>query len=165
MREILAREAAEAEARAEAKERGEVAPTPGQRGKRAEDRAPEMDERESQRLRLTREVMKLVRHRSLRDALPALRSDGTAPFVVALPDDSLGDLYQRAATVGGRVHVIIVDELAGGRARLRICSWVGTDPDGFEYRCGSMTAGELCEFHEEQGAEETGAADQGAGRG
>jgi hypothetical protein len=38
MREILAREAAEAEARAEAEERGEAAPTPGQRGrKRAAD--------------------------------------------------------------------------------------------------------------------------------
>jgi len=38
MREILAREAAEAEARAEAEERGDIAPAPGQRGrKRAED--------------------------------------------------------------------------------------------------------------------------------
>ena len=38
MREILAREAAEAEARAEAEERGDVRPEPGQRGrKRAED--------------------------------------------------------------------------------------------------------------------------------
>ncbi|MGH3302037.1 MAG: hypothetical protein ACRDOK_10220 [Streptosporangiaceae bacterium] len=40
MREILAREAAEAEARAEAEERGDIAPAPGQRGrKRAEDPA------------------------------------------------------------------------------------------------------------------------------
>ncbi len=38
VREILAREAAEAEARAEAEERGDVKPTSGQRGrKRAED--------------------------------------------------------------------------------------------------------------------------------
>lgn len=36
--DVLAREAAEAEARAEAEERGEIAPTPGQRGrKRAAD--------------------------------------------------------------------------------------------------------------------------------
>lgn len=33
IREVLAREAAEAEARADAEERGEVAPTPGQRGR------------------------------------------------------------------------------------------------------------------------------------
>jgi chemotaxis protein histidine kinase CheA len=38
MREILAREAAEAEAQAEAEERGDIRPKPGQRGrKRAED--------------------------------------------------------------------------------------------------------------------------------
>jgi hypothetical protein len=38
IREVLAREASEAEARAEAEERGEVAPAPGQRGrKRAKD--------------------------------------------------------------------------------------------------------------------------------
>jgi hypothetical protein len=38
IREVLAREAAEAEARAEAEDRGEVRPAPGQRGrKRAED--------------------------------------------------------------------------------------------------------------------------------
>ncbi len=38
VREILAREAAEAEAQAEAEERGDIRPTPGQRGrKRAED--------------------------------------------------------------------------------------------------------------------------------
>jgi hypothetical protein len=38
VREVLAREAAEAEARAEAEERGEVTPAPGQRGrKRAAD--------------------------------------------------------------------------------------------------------------------------------
>lgn len=38
IREVLAREAGEAEARAEAEERGEVAPAPGQRGrKRAKD--------------------------------------------------------------------------------------------------------------------------------
>ena len=44
-----------------------------------------MDEREQKRLRLVREVGKLLHLRSFRDALPPLREDGSRPFVVGLP--------------------------------------------------------------------------------
>lgn len=79
-----------------------------------------MDKREEYRLRLTSEVMKLVRNRGLRDALPPLREDGTAPFIVVLPDDTMRDIARRAAVLGGRAHLIVVDELSGEGTRLRV---------------------------------------------
>lgn len=80
-----------------------------------------MDERERQRLRLAGEVMKLARHRSLRDVLPPLRQDGAAPFVVGLLDDTLRDVTKRVAALGGHAHLIVVDELAAeGLTRLRV---------------------------------------------
>lgn len=80
-----------------------------------------MDEREQRRLRLANEVMKLVRHRGLRDMLPPLCEDGTAPFIIGLRDDTLRDIAERAAALGGSAHLIVVDELAGeGRTRLRV---------------------------------------------
>lgn len=60
-----------------------------------------MDEREQKRLRLVREVGKLLLHRSFRDALPPLREDGSRPFVVGLPEDTLGQIAARVAALGG----------------------------------------------------------------
>lgn len=80
-----------------------------------------MDKREQRRLRLAGEVMKLVRSRGFRDALPPLREDGTAPFIVALPDDTMRDIARRAEVLGGRAHMIVVDELSGQEGtRLRV---------------------------------------------
>ena len=58
MRDVLAREAAEAEARAQAEERGDVPPTPGQRG-----RKPAMDPSQVYSVRIP--VSKLRRLREL----------------------------------------------------------------------------------------------------
>ncbi len=67
-----------------------------------------MDEREQKRLRLVREVGKLLLHRSFRDALPPLREDGSRPFVVGLPEDTLGQIAARVAALGGDAHLIVV---------------------------------------------------------
>lgn len=67
-----------------------------------------MDERERERLRLAREVGKLLLHRSFRDALPPLTQDGERPFVIGLPEDTLGEIAKRVATLGGDAHLIIM---------------------------------------------------------
>jgi hypothetical protein len=67
-----------------------------------------MDDRERERLRLTREVGKLLLHRSFRDALPPLREDGSRPFVVGLPEDTLRQITERVASMGGDAHLIVM---------------------------------------------------------
>jgi hypothetical protein len=81
-----------------------------------------VDDRERLRLRLTGEVAKLLKNRSLRDALPPLTTEGTIPFVVGLPDDTLRDITRKAATLGGDAHIIVPSEpTAPGRPfRVRI---------------------------------------------
>jgi hypothetical protein len=80
-----------------------------------------MDERELRRLHLTRDIAKLLKYRSLHAALPPLRADGIAPFVVGLPDDTLGFISGRVAELGGTAHLIVPTEPSmPGAARLRI---------------------------------------------
>jgi hypothetical protein len=80
-----------------------------------------VDDKERLRLRMTGEVAKLLKNRSLRDALPPLGADGTIPFVVGLPDDSLREIAGKVATLGKEAHVIVVSELsASGPVRIRI---------------------------------------------
>ncbi|HYS31204.1 MAG TPA: hypothetical protein VEM58_02990 [Streptosporangiaceae bacterium] len=67
-----------------------------------------MDEREQERLRLAREVGKLLLHRSFRDALPPLREDGSRPFVVGLPEDTMKQITARVAALGGDAHLIVM---------------------------------------------------------
>jgi len=67
-----------------------------------------MDDRERERLRLTRVVGKLLLHRSFRDALPPLREDGSRPFVVGLPGDTLRQIAERVAALGGDAHLIVM---------------------------------------------------------
>jgi hypothetical protein len=47
-----------------------------------------MEERETRRLHLGSELMKLTRSGRGRGMLPPLREDGVAPFVIGLPDAS-----------------------------------------------------------------------------
>lgn len=67
-----------------------------------------MDDREQERLRLAREIGRLLLHRSFRDALPPLRKDGARPFVVGLPEDTLGQIGARVAALGGDAHLIVM---------------------------------------------------------
>lgn len=85
-----------------------------------------MDDRERLRLRLTGEVAKLLKNRSLRDALPPLTIERTIPFVVGLEDDTLRSIAERAATLGGDAHVIVASQLpASGASRIRILRITG----------------------------------------
>jgi hypothetical protein len=67
-----------------------------------------MDEREQERLRLAREVAKLLHHRSFRDMLPPLTEDGERPFIIGLPDDTMGQIAARVAAIGGDAHLIVM---------------------------------------------------------
>lgn len=67
-----------------------------------------MDDREQERLRLTREAGKLLLHRSLRDALPPLRKDGSRPIVVGLPEDTLKQIIERVSALGGDAHLVVM---------------------------------------------------------
>jgi hypothetical protein len=90
MREILAREAAEAEAQAEAEERGDIAPTPGQRGrKRAQD--------PSQVYAVRIPVSNLRRLREVADDLGIAPSALIRQWVIERLDDSDGRGHQAAA--------------------------------------------------------------------
>lgn len=85
-----------------------------------------MDDRERERLRLTREVGKLLLHRSFRDALPPLREDGSRPFVVGLPDDTLREITERVASLGGDAHLIVVSPThKPGTERVQILRIIG----------------------------------------
>jgi hypothetical protein len=79
-----------------------------------------MDKREQRRQRLAADVMRLTRIRGFRDALIPLCDDGSAPFVVGLPDDTLGQIARRAETLGGRAHLVVFDELPDGVKRIRL---------------------------------------------
>jgi hypothetical protein len=80
-----------------------------------------VDDRERRRLQLTRDIAKLLMHRSLRDALPPLRADGTTPFIIGLPDDTLGYISGQVAHMGGTAHLIVPAEPATpDDVRLRI---------------------------------------------
>jgi hypothetical protein len=79
-----------------------------------------MDEREELRMRLAHELMKLTRHKDVRAALLPLGEDGLVPLVVALPEDTLAEISRRANVVGGRAHVVIIEKLGDGEARLRV---------------------------------------------
>jgi hypothetical protein len=80
-----------------------------------------VDDRERLRLRMTGEVAKLLKNRSLRDALPPLGVEGTIPFVVGLPDDSLREITEKVAALGGEAHVIVPSEIStSGPFRVRI---------------------------------------------
>jgi hypothetical protein len=67
-----------------------------------------VDKREQERMRLTREVGKLLLRRGFREMLVPLRKDGTRPFVVGLPDDTIRELAGRVARVGGAAHLIVM---------------------------------------------------------
>jgi hypothetical protein len=87
-----------------------------------------VDDREQERLRLTREVGKLLLHRSFRDALPPLREDGSRPFVVGLLEDTMGQILERVAALGGEAHLIVVMPTSTpGAERVQVLRVTGDD--------------------------------------
>jgi hypothetical protein len=78
-----------------------------------------VDEREHLRLKLTHEVARLLKERSVRAALPAL-GDGEAPFIVGLPDDTMADLGRRVESLGGTAHLVVLTHIGTGTSRMRV---------------------------------------------
>lgn len=77
------------------------------------------------RFAITARVMKsLSRLRGKNDVLPIRQPDGTAPIIVALLDDCVGDVNARVTEVGGCANVILAE-----RDGFMIWSW---DVDGIE---------------------------------
>ncbi len=77
-----------------------------------------MDERERRRMRLTGRASVLAGGRNLYDALP-LRGTERLPLIIGLPDDMVADSLRKAEKLGGRAHLIVLDELPGGKVRIR----------------------------------------------
>lgn len=74
-----------------------------------------MEEREHLRLRLAREVGKLLKNRSFRAAMEPL-TEGAAPFVIGLPDDTIAYLIGRVRDLGSRAYILVVSDLEDGDA-------------------------------------------------
>ncbi|MEO3856279.1 hypothetical protein [Acrocarpospora sp. B8E8] len=66
-----------------------------------------MDDREKLRLRLTRDVMGLLRHRDFREKMPALSPDGEVAVMVAFRDDTMEFVMGQVARLGDASHVVV----------------------------------------------------------
>lgn len=80
-----------------------------------------MDKRERLRLQLASEVGKLLKNRSFRAGMEPLR-EGVVPFVVGLPDDTIGYIIKRAFTLGNRAYIFVITNLGdnmAGQRRIR----------------------------------------------
>jgi hypothetical protein len=80
-----------------------------------------MDDRDRQRYRLQAQVHRLAARCDCgRPGLIPPLYDGQAPSIIGLPDDTLGSLIRQAVKLGGRAHLMVVDELPGDEVRLRV---------------------------------------------
>lgn len=82
-----------------------------------------MDTKEKLRVRMTRDVLRLVRVRDFRAALPPL-ADGVAPIAIGFRDDSVMAVVEQIGQLGGNAHVVIppadLDTWPNGIALLQI---------------------------------------------
>jgi hypothetical protein len=88
-----------------------------------------VDKHEQERLRLTHEVGKLLLRRGFRELLVPLRKDGSRPFVIGLPDDTMRDIAARVARVGGSAHLIVMSPSSTpGSDRVQVLRFTECDP-------------------------------------
>lgn len=88
-----------------------------------------MDDREKIRMRMTRDVLRLLRVRDFRAALPPLRDGEEAAILVSFRDDTLRHVMEQTAALGGNVHVIIPPEdLSAWPTRLTLLQVITSDP-------------------------------------
>lgn len=66
-----------------------------------------MDSRERLRMRMTRDVLRLLRVRDFRATLPPLRPDEDAAILVSFRDDTLQTVMKGITALGGNVHVVV----------------------------------------------------------
>ena len=79
-----------------------------------------MDERVRRRARLASRATALAGGRRLRDALPPLRGTRTIPIILALPDDTVAGSLRKAEKLGGRAHVLVLEEQPDDRLRIHV---------------------------------------------
>lgn len=68
-----------------------------------------MDDRERRRLDVARRVTNNLRRQELNSMFPARDANGTRVVLAALPDDSLGEVFDRVQKAGGAVNVAVAD--------------------------------------------------------
>jgi hypothetical protein len=73
----------------------------------------DVDDREKLRLNLTRDVLRLLRNRAAREAMPALGPDGSVGVMVVFRDDTMESVLSRAARLGGDVYAAVPPADAG----------------------------------------------------
>ena len=78
-----------------------------------------MDERARRRARLASRATTLAGGR-LRDALPPLRGTRTIPIILALPDDTVDGSLRKAEKLGGRAHLLVLEEQPDDRLRIHV---------------------------------------------
>lgn len=66
-----------------------------------------VDDREKLRLNLTRDVLRLLRNREHREAMPALGPGGDVAVLVAFRDDAVESVLARVARLGGNAYVVV----------------------------------------------------------
>lgn len=66
-----------------------------------------MDVRDQLRMRMTRDVLRLLRVRDFREALPSLRPGEDPGILVGFRDDTLKSVLERVARLGGSAHVVV----------------------------------------------------------
>lgn len=83
-----------------------------------------MDDREKTRLRLTRDVLRSLRTRDSRAALPPSRDGEDTAVLVAFHDETLESVLGRVALLGGDVTVVVapqnLEDWPAGAAILQI---------------------------------------------
>lgn len=66
-----------------------------------------MDARDQLRMRMTRDVLRLLRVRDFRAALPPLRPDEDAAILVSFRDDPLKLVLEQVGRLGGGANVVV----------------------------------------------------------
>jgi hypothetical protein len=66
-----------------------------------------VDTREKLRLRMARDVLRLVRVRDFRAAFPPLAEEGSAPIAIGFRDDTIKDVMDQINQLGGNAHLVV----------------------------------------------------------
>jgi hypothetical protein len=83
-----------------------------------------MDDQDKRRHHLATQVRKLaVRCGCGRPGIIPPLYGGHAPSIMGLPDDTVGSLTRQAVKLGGRAHLMVLDELPGDEVQLRVL-WI-----------------------------------------
>ncbi|MFF4417136.1 hypothetical protein ACFYY8_31835 [Streptosporangium sp. NPDC001559] len=90
-----------------------------------------MDAREKTRLRMTRDVLRLLRTRDSRTRLSPLRDDVESAILVGFRDDTLKFVMERVKLLGGGVNVVVpIGDLSTWPSHMALLqATTGSNPD------------------------------------